>query len=108
MAMKVTAAPEHNAYIGLCRDDFKFFLTEAFKILQPGRDFIDNWHIDAIVHCLRQSMTGELRRLILNMPPRQLKSLIVSVILPAFMLGNDPAIKIATVCYGDELGRALS
>lgn len=54
--------------------------------------------------CLR----GERRRLIINVPPRHLKSLFASVALPAFWLGHDPTARIVCVSYAQELAEGLS
>jgi hypothetical protein len=46
---------------------------------------------------------GRIRRLIVNIPPRHLKSLAASIALPAWLLGHDPALAIINVTYGQEL-----
>ena len=49
-------------------------------------------------------VTGEARkRLVLNLPPRTLKSFIVSVALPAWLLGRKPGTRIICASYSDEL-----
>jgi predicted phage terminase large subunit-like protein len=48
-------------------------------------------------------MSGEITRLIINLPPRHLKSVIASVAFPAFWLGNDPTRRIFNISYGTEL-----
>ena len=55
--------------------------------LNPGMPFLPNWHIKAIAYQLERVRRGEVNRLIINMPPRHLKSLTVSVAFPAFLLG---------------------
>ena len=56
-----------------------------------GQRLIANWHIDAICYWIQKMVEGESRkRLVLNLPPRTLKSFIVSVCLPAWLLGRDP------------------
>jgi predicted phage terminase large subunit-like protein len=97
-----------EAYFALVRTDFKHFVMHAFAMLNPSTPFLDNWHIDAIVHCLNQAMAGQRRRLNINLAPRHLKSFIVSVAFPAFVLGRDPTAKFICVSYSDELSRALS
>src|SRR5205085_1347737 len=47
-------------------------------------------------------------RLIINLPPRHLKSFLISVAWPAFLLGLDPSLKIFCVSYSDELARAIA
>jgi predicted phage terminase large subunit-like protein len=97
-----------DVYFALLRSDFKVFLRRAFKTIYPGKPFLDNWHIDAIIYCLRESIEGRMTRLIINLPPRHLKSFIVSVALPAFVLGIDESAKIICVSYSDDLAKALS
>ena len=46
---------------------------------------------------------GKLRRLLVNVPPRSLKSIVYSVALPAFILGHDPSKRLIVVSYGTEL-----
>lgn len=53
-------------------------------------------------------MSGKNRRLIINIPPRNLKSVICSVALPAFILGHDPKANIICVSYNDELAETLA
>jgi hypothetical protein len=58
--------------------------------LNPGQPYLPNWHIEAIAHQLNRVRRGKVTRLIINMPPRHLKSLTVSVAFPAFLLGLEP------------------
>jgi hypothetical protein len=46
---------------------------------------------------------GGAKRLIVNIPPRHLKSLAASIALPAWLLGHDPSAAIVNVTYGQEL-----
>jgi predicted phage terminase large subunit-like protein len=97
-----------KAYWAAVRLNLKVFLVHSFNTIYPGKAFLDNWHIDAIVHSLELSIEGEQPRLIINLPPRQLKSFITSVVLPAFILGQDPSAKIICISYSDELARTLA
>ena len=85
------------------RLDFVTFLHRCMKTLNPGAPFLENWHIEAIAYQLELIRRGKTTRLIINMPPRALKSIIVSVVLPAFLLGHDPRRKIFGISYGGEL-----
>jgi predicted phage terminase large subunit-like protein len=88
---------------------FGAFTYEAFKALNPSQCLIPNWHIDAICHHVQQMVTGEVRkRLILNLPPRTLKSFIASVALPAWLLGRNPSTRIICASYSDELSTKFS
>jgi predicted phage terminase large subunit-like protein len=91
------------------RNDFGAFACEAFKALNPGQRLIPNWHIDAICYHVQQIVIGEARnRLILNLPPRTLKSFIASVALPAWLLGRNPGSRIICASYADELATKFS
>jgi hypothetical protein len=69
----------------------------------PGQRFLDNWHLWAIAHHLQLCLSGQIRRLIVTLPPRQLKSICASVALPAFAFGLDPTRRIICASYAQEL-----
>jgi hypothetical protein len=54
---------------------------------------------------LAQVASGEVRRLIINLPPRNLKSLCASVALPAWFLGRCPGERVVAVSYSEQLAR---
>lgn len=87
----------------ILRTDFKSFVHRVVLTLNPGTDFLSNWHIDAIAYQLERVRAGEVTRLIINMPPRHLKSITLSVALPAFLLGHDPRHRIFGISYGADL-----
>jgi len=88
--------------------NLKPFTRKVFDTLHPGKPFADNWHIDAIAHQLTRVKQGDCRRLLINQPPRTLKSITASVAFPAWLLGNDPKLLIACVSYAGELTSTLS
>jgi hypothetical protein len=49
-----------------------------------------NWHIEVIAAKLAALAQGKIQQLIINLPPRHLKSLLASIALPAWCLGHDP------------------
>ena len=85
------------------RHDLATFTHRCFQTVTPGERFAPNWHLQAIAHRLDQVRRGRLRRLIIAMPPRSLKSVCASVAFPAFVLGHDPARKVICVSYSDGL-----
>jgi predicted phage terminase large subunit-like protein len=85
------------------RSDFVTFLHRCMLTLNPGTPFLLNWHLGAIAYVLEQVRSGEITRLIINLPPRSLKSIMVSVAFPAFLLGHDPGRKIFGISYGADL-----
>ncbi|WP_424360185.1 phage terminase large subunit [Methylocystis parvus] len=89
----------------LLRSDLRAFLQKVFATLSPGQTFIPNWHLEAIAVQLERVRRGEIRRLIINMPPRSLKSIAASVALPAFLLGHDPTQRVICVSYSADLAK---
>lgn len=58
-----------------------FIRTVAWPVLEPGRPFVDGWHIGCIAEHLEAAMRFEIRKLLINMPPRHCKSIAVSACL---------------------------
>jgi predicted phage terminase large subunit-like protein len=69
----------------------------------PGQELLLNWHLEAITHQLERVRRGETRRLIITLPPHNLKSICASVAFPAFVLGHDPSVRIVCASYAQEL-----
>ena len=92
-----------RAYELLLRQCFEAFADKVFHILSPGEVFKANWHIELICDRLEKVRGGKIRRLIINLPPRGLKSMLVSVAFPAFLLGHDPSTRIIVASYGADL-----
>ena len=87
----------------IVRTDFLAFIQKVFATVSPGHEFLPNWHLQALVYSLSEIMRGKNNRLIINMPPRHLKSICASVALPAFILGLDPTRRIICVSYSQDL-----
>jgi predicted phage terminase large subunit-like protein len=92
----------------LLRADFYAFVQKVFETVVPGVAFSRNWSVEAVTHALERVVRGDTTRLIVNIPPRHLKSLCASVALPAFLLGHDPTKKIICVSYSDDLAAKFS
>jgi predicted phage terminase large subunit-like protein len=103
-----TMTTEDRMLQGLLRNDIRAFIHKVFTTLCPGQDYERSWHIDAIAHQLERVRRGEITRLIINMPPRSLKSITSSVALPAFALGLDPTRRFICVSYSAELAKKHS
>lgn len=91
-----------------CRQDPSAFVAKAFGELNPGASYHDNWHIHAMTARLEQMRTGPLKRLVITMPPRLLKSTVVSCAFAAFLLGHDPATRIIITSYAEPLAQKLA
>jgi predicted phage terminase large subunit-like protein len=94
---------EEDAFNAILRSDAYAFLHRCFLPLNPGTPFLRNWHIAAILYRLEQIRNGKINRLIINLPPRYLKSIICSVAFPAFLLGHNPSYRIICLSYGADL-----
>lgn len=97
--MNVTPAE----FSALLRGDFCGFIERSFLELNPETEFLLNWHIEVMAAELEKCRLGLTKRLIINVPPRSLKSFCASVAFPADLLGHNPAEKIITVSYGQDL-----
>ena len=69
------------------RSDFPTFLRKVFQTLNPGKKFIPGWHVDAIGYVLEGIACGRVHQQLIAMPPRYLKSTIISVAYVAWCGG---------------------
>jgi hypothetical protein len=69
-------------YDVILRSDLGWFAERCFAQLNPQAAFLPNWHIAVIAAKLAAVREGKIRRLIINLPPRHLKSLIASPFRP--------------------------
>jgi predicted phage terminase large subunit-like protein len=100
--------PTFSEIDAVLRQDFLAFTSKVFATLNPGREFKRNWHHSVIAYHLTEVMEGRCQRLIINIPPRYLKSIMASVALPAFLLGHDPTKRIICASYAQDLSSKLS
>ena len=68
----------------LASRSLRAYIEQAWPIIEPGTPFTRGWHIDAIAAHLEAVSRGEIRKLLINMPPRHMKSLAVSVFWPTW------------------------
>ena len=87
----------------IIRTDFASYIRKVFQTLSPSTTYSDNWHIHAIAYQLERVRRGEIGRLIINLPPRSLKSQICSVAFSTFVLGHDPSKRIIGMSYSQDL-----
>lgn len=67
-----------------CRRRLSTFVREAWPIVEPATPFVHGWHIDVLAEHLQAVSQGEIRRLIVNIPPRTMKSLTTAVFWPCW------------------------
>lgn len=92
----------------LLRQDLSSFIGRTFQELSPQTEYLHNWHIDLIASKLKEVADGKTTRLIINIPPRNLKSICASVAFPAWLLGHYPHMKIICASYASELANKLA
>src|SRR5499433_3149808 len=95
-------------YEAVLRQDFTTFVARCFHELNPQAELAMSWHIEVIAAALSAVQQGKIRRLIINLPPRHLKSLIASVAFPAWCLGHDPSAQLLCVSYAQDLADKLA
>lgn len=92
-----------SEYAALLRQDFYGFIQRSFYVLNPETPFLGNWHLEKMAGMLEACRTGRCRRLIVNVPPRSLKSIAASVAYVAWLLGHNPSARIICASYGQDL-----
>ncbi|AAZ68420.1 phage terminase large subunit [Ehrlichia canis] len=88
--------------------NFLDFLKLCFKTVSPNNKIINNWHIKIIADRLEATLNGKINRLIINMPPRFIKSICVSIAWPSWILGLNPQARIIVASYSQVLSEKLS
>jgi predicted phage terminase large subunit-like protein len=84
------------------------FIEASFGELNPETDLVMNWHIELIARALEDCFTGKIKRLIINVPPRSLKSHCVSIAFVAWLLGHRPNAKVIAASYAQDLSDKLA
>ena len=80
-----------------CQDDFLFYVEHMWP------EFICGRHHKIFADKLNKVATGEIKRLIVNMPPRHTKSEFASTFFPSFIMGKKPKMKIMQTTHTGEL-----
>lgn len=81
------------------------FACEAWHVLEPATPFVDSWHIGAICEHLQAQTDGQIRRLLINMPPRHMKSLLVAVLWPMWEWTFKPSVRWLYSSYAFALSK---
>jgi hypothetical protein len=97
-----------NMYADVLRHDLCAFIHRSFIELNAGKQFLSNWHIEVLAAKLEEVRRGRCKRLIVNMPPRHLKSDAISIAFPAWVLGHDPTKQLLSVTYAQDLSDNLA
>ncbi|CAA2142219.1 phage terminase large subunit [Hyphomicrobium sp. ghe19] len=103
------AAPSKSEiFNAVLRQDLASFIARAFATVDGSQPFAANWHIDLIADRLMRAYRREIKRLIITLPPRNLKSISASIAFPAWALGKNPALRFICASYSQELSGKLA
>ena len=81
------ANPDIDAVDAVLRTDLGAVIRKCFETVTGGAEYLHNWHIGALCKQLQDCMEGRKTRLMVSMPPRNLKSIAATVALPVMALG---------------------
>jgi hypothetical protein len=97
-------------------DDLRVYIRHAWHVVEPSTIYLENWHIDLIAEYLEAVTAGQIKRLLINMPPRYAKSTCVSIMWPTWVWTREgfpgmphnptlegPGTKWMFASYADEL-----
>jgi predicted phage terminase large subunit-like protein len=99
----MTLKLSNHEYHAVLREDLMSFIYASFVELNPETRFSCTPHIEVLASKLAACARGEIRRLIINLPPRSLKSHSTSIALVAWLLGREPSAEIICASYGQDL-----
>lgn len=92
----------------LYRENLSAFTWKAFSIIEPTTPFEHNWHVDCIAEHLTAVWNSEIKNLIINMPPRSLKTHTTSVSFPAWGMGKDPSTQFMLTSFKGALAEKMT
>jgi predicted phage terminase large subunit-like protein len=84
------------------------FIKKTFATADPKAVYQHNYHIDLIAEYLEAMHLGQIRKLIINMPPGFLKTICASIAFPAWILGKDPRERILASSYEERLATRIN
>lgn len=103
MSMALEVPSLLNVRAEMARRHLHSFIPQAWHVVEPGKDFIGGFHIDAICDHLEAVINGHIKLLVINVPPRFTKSTIISVMLPVWSWINNPTLQWLTMSYNGGL-----
>jgi hypothetical protein len=89
LEMLALTASVHEVERCAFRNNLSAYMKAAWSIIEPAT-YLENWHIDLIAEHLEAVTHGEINRLLINMPPRYMKSTSVSILWPTWVWTRTP------------------
>ena len=99
---------QSEALTAFARRDLWCFVELMFPVLYPGQKLVYAGYLEVIATTLMRVGQGKYRTVVINLPPRHMKSALASILYPAWRLGCDPTVKFICISYGDDLAHDLS
>ena len=85
------------------RVDLREYTKSCFRILEPSTNYKHNWHIDIICDHLMALKAGQIKKLLINIPPRFLKSIVVNGSFCSWLIGHNPSVKILSTSFAENV-----
>src|SRR6266404_6774360 len=92
----------------LIRNDFASFVRKAFREDHDGKMLGKAPYINYMCFQLEQVAEGKTQQLVINLPPRHLKTFLAAIYLPAWVLAKNPSARIMVVTYSDQLAEHIT
>lgn len=93
----------HDKQRRLMEGSLHTFMRGAWTQMEPGRAFVDNWHLGAMADHLEAVSRKEIKRLVINVPFRTSKSTLTSVAWPAWTWLREPGHQWLCGSYAEKL-----
>ena len=100
---QITTADKDLIDAELCRRSVLYFAQTFWPVLEPGRNLVTGWPIDAIAEHLEAVTRGEIRKLLITVPPGSMKSLLTRAFWPAWSWAKDPSLRYIGASYAEAL-----
>ena len=92
----------------LCESSLPEFIKRSWEVLEPTTPLKWNWHHELMCEYLTATTTGQIKRLIINVPPRSAKSTIGTICFPSWIWTREPDTRFLCGSYAESLARKHS
>lgn len=100
---KITTADRDLIEAELCRRSLLYFTAKFWSVLEPGRQFVTGWPVDAIAEHLTAVTQGQIRKLLITVPPGSMKSLLTRAFWPTWSWVAQPSLRYIGASYAEAL-----
>jgi hypothetical protein len=97
------AESERGSVVEAATESLASFVRLGWHVLEPTTPLVWNWHMDAVADHCEAVTDGRITRLLINIPPGHMKSLLVAVFWPAWVWIRRPTWKVIFGTYAETL-----